>query len=1120
MTRWSQNAHFPWAIWDAITQSTKLVSLRSPFFHPFLFQLFQHYRLLEHQKCQYWQWNKPLASRADLSKWLDPFYVFLVCVCINSCDKRKLVILNSRRNLHKKRSIHSEDSPVTLKSRFISKRSLICTDSTVRRGCLGDLSPIEFDKCDSNTTACKTCDGPNCNNRYEFQKCYQCNSTEDVDCIRATHWFTPVMCHSYNDTCYVHVANDVVSRGCLKESSIPNVEMECKDPDVCEQCRGEAGCNNKIVDGEFCMTCDSNNNTNCRTNITIELRTQCPLSVTPLGCYRFEDEGDLVKRGCLSDIRPDERKMCRQQGGTCKTCFGDDCNARVSFRTCTVCNSTASVNCIRGPSLFPVVTCRDYLDECYTRVKNGVVDRGCLRQSAPSHEGLIKDCADTDVCTTCVDNAHCNSKVVDGEFCLMCDSKFDPNCKSNVSFEMRTQCKLSVTPLGCYRFEDDGDLVKRGCLSDIRPDERQMCRQQGDNCKTCLGNDCNSKIAFQQCHVCNSTESVNCIRNPDLFPAITCRNYVDNCFTHVRNDKVVRGCVSQSKSQVIEDDCGVKANTDYCEKCKDGKCNDRTVDGEFCLTCDSTVDKNCNRNVSTEMRTQCPLAVRPMGCYRFEDEGDLVKRGCLADVRADDREMCRKQGENCKTCLGNDCNGKITFQQCVTCRSTSNETSCEMNAASFNKKHCKHYTDSCFTHVRNNVTTRGCLLEQKNDLDGVDFQTDCLDADLCQKCDKVDNCNVAPVAIETCGVQDGSHHPFKLVQCPKAVSTLGCYRAVDIFTGVSTRGCVSQLPTQVRQICRQEGDSCKTCKSNSMAGEVCNALDSFTKCYGCDSLSNPNCAATPNDGMIVTCENYNDTCFTSLNPSNGQVRRGCLSAMSAQFVNTCKYNEKNCKTCVDGQIACNNGSVGIERCIECDSRVDRNCVSQPYQFGEGKECNRNELWNWQGCYLSVENGHVKRGCVRDISDSTHKQTCLDGNASCKVCNGSNCNRKETFQSCYDCDSRTFEQCSQVNASATVVCRNYLDTCVVSLSQDGHIRRGCSEQFTPADLAADAQHTRCPSGNCNGLIYPTNRPLCHRCNGNDNCQFLENKINSTTLQPCPRYARNDQCFSLLRMRKWL
>lgn len=990
-------------------------------------------------------------------------------------------------------------------------------DSSIQRGCLSDLTPVEHSRCDLDQKGCKVCEGANCNNRHEFQQCVRCNSTENVDCVRAIHWFDPVTCRAYDDVCYTHVANDVVTRGCLQESTNVNISIECNNPDICEKCVDQAGCNNKIVDGEFCMTCDSNTNPDCRANLTIDFRTQCSLAVTPLGCYRFEDNDDSVRRGCLSDVHAEEREMCRRHSENCKTCFGDDCNTRISFQKCHVCNSTASVDCIRNPRSFPVVTCRDYLDECFTHVNHDVVERGCLREAAISNDALTQECENRDLCEKCVDEAQCNSRIVDGEFCITCDSDDDPDCRDKVSYGMRTQCPLAVRPLGCYRLADDanGRQVKRGCLTDIRADEREMCRREGATCKTCAGNDCNAKIAFQQCHVCSSTESVNCIRVPDVFPVVTCHNYLDECFTHVRDDTVVRGCASQSNSSVIDTDCQVNGvNSDYCERCKTERCNKRTVNGEFCLTCDSSTDSNCRNNTTVEMRTQCALAVRPMGCYRLEGDQDSVARGCLANLFPNERQLCRKEDDMCKTCLGNDCNAKITFQRCVACQSIGNDTVCESNAASLEQKLCKRYSDVCFTHVKHNVTTRGCLLEQRTDV-----RTDCLDPDLCEKCDAHDSCNEAPVAFEKCGIQEGPKHPFRLKQCDKAVKALGCYRSVDQFSGVSRRGCVSELRASQRLLCREEGDHCKTCKSNAQTeDQVCNSLDTFTRCYGCDSRSNSNCAVNPTHGMILTCAAYNDTCFTAMNPVNGRVRRGCLARMPPPFVKSCRAGDVNCSVCSKGRSACNNHSVGLERCIECDSRVDRNCIDRLHKFGSGKQCNANDPMSWQGCYLSIDNGRVRRGCVSDITDSDEKRDCMDRTGECKTCFGRLCNRKAEFQSCYHCSSETFEQCSQANSSATVICRNYLGNCVINLRRDGHIRRGCSDQFKPDELAPGGNFFRCSGSNCNGQIFPENRQRCHRCNGDDECQYLENVNEASTLQPCPLYSETDECFSLLRKRK--
>ena len=146
-----------------------------------------------------------------------------------------------------------------------------------------------------------------------------------------------------------------------------------------------------------------------------------------------------------------------------------------------------------------------------------------------------------------------------------------------------------------------------------------MCRRQGDSCKTCIGNDCNEKVAFTNCRVCNSTTNVNCIRSPNSFASVTCRDYIDECYSHVDNDIVVRGCLKQNAQAQI----GCERNNDLCERCDGPNCNNKLIDGEFCLTCDSENDPNCVQNLNFTMRTQCKLALQQRGCYRFDDTGSI-----------------------------------------------------------------------------------------------------------------------------------------------------------------------------------------------------------------------------------------------------------------------------------------------------------------------------------------------------------------------------------------------------------------------------------------------------------------------------------------------------------------
>lgn len=154
-----------------------------------------------------------------------------------------------------------------------------------------------------------------------------------------------------------------------------------------------------------------------------------------------------------------------------------------------------------------------------------------------------------------------------------------------------------------------GDIIKRGCINnDLHPGEIAMCRQQGANCKTCYGNDCNTKLTFQRCRSCNSATNVDCIRSVGSVGEITCRDYMDTCYVHVRANITTRGCLAQpSTPTAVQTECR-RTNSDFCETCTDNNCNSLLIDSDYCLTCDSQIDPNCRNTLNSTMRQQCNLA--------------------------------------------------------------------------------------------------------------------------------------------------------------------------------------------------------------------------------------------------------------------------------------------------------------------------------------------------------------------------------------------------------------------------------------------------------------------------------------------------------------------------------
>lgn len=146
--------------------------------------------------------------------------------------------------------------------------------------------------------------------------------------------------------------------------------------------------------------------------------------------------------------------MCRRNGEFCKTCSGNNCNAKVNFQSCHVCTSANSLNCIVNINAVPTQTCKNYLDECFVHVVNNAVTRGC----ALENDQLAEDCKDPTKCEVCSDTANCNNNIIGAnDYCYTCDSESDPNCKDNLNDSMLTQCPLSVSQMGCFRYADGGN---------------------------------------------------------------------------------------------------------------------------------------------------------------------------------------------------------------------------------------------------------------------------------------------------------------------------------------------------------------------------------------------------------------------------------------------------------------------------------------------------------------------------------------------------------------------------------------------------------------------------------------------------------------------------------------
>lgn len=558
------------------------------------------------------------------------------------------------------------------------------------------------------------------------------------------------------DECFTHVINNDVQRGCLSsvtDLSLGGVDIvkDCMFGEICKKCSNFNLCNNQTIDPEYCISCDSHFDSVCVIGSQI-YRKKCPLSVSPFGCFLAVDEGNSVKRGCMSDLSGEERKGYRENSKA-KVCFGFDCNLKPSFQKCYACNSSADgERCIYSPSQTNQITCDDYLGSCYTHIENGVVNRGCIGDtSIPSAD----DCTDPTTCQVCSNGDGCNNEVFKSEKCFSCHSDVDPQCRTNPLYAANRLCPVSTTQMGCYHIENSTTVV-RGCVNQLSQHEFEDCVKNPEQCKICQLSNCNLRETFQKCFVCSSLVSSNCMANHGNIETKVCTSYDDECFSYAKGSSVRRGCLKEMKNEFIVE---CRNTPEKCETCSrpnnSNICNNRDLSGDTCIECDSNHDLNClDDKELIKSETICSLGVnKTAGCYLQVVRGKRHKRGCVSDlIPLPAREMCINQTEDCKSCIGKNCNEKLSYQRCHVCNGRHNP-GCAETPDESNSTICPDYISSCLTGTdRLGYTHRRCSTSATLDKDEFldQFQI-CSDVNcnkyhfpryrlLCYQCNGVEDC--------------------------------------------------------------------------------------------------------------------------------------------------------------------------------------------------------------------------------------------------------------------------------------------------------------------------------------------------------------------------------------------
>lgn len=288
----------------------------------------------------------------------------------------------------------------------------------------------------------------------------------------------------------------------------------------------------------------------------------------------------------------------------------------------------------------------------------------------------------------------------------------------------------------------------------------------------------------------------------------------------------------------------------------------------------------------------------------------------------------------------------------------------------------------------NGVTTRGCL----GDIEDPAERARCEDPEdfSCVTCGDADACNnhvwrschmCSEVLNETCA---GEQQMILDAQyCGNYREPNLCYeRFVD---GRVERGCEADLGEEA---CVGNTE-CLVCDR-----DACNKDDSVTfkgsLCHQCDSLSDPDCAASATDATHCGQE---DVCITRV--VDGVLGRGCLSKLNEEDHRKCQNPEDS--SC----LMCDTESCNTIRWLQCHQCNGTSACNEQQQDSERKFC-RNHVTD-NRCYERIEDHMVTRGCEADLAEDAC-ETSLE----CRSCGTDLCNKDAAYE------LHTRQRCQQCN----------------------------------------------------------------------------------------------------------
>lgn len=930
-----------------------------------------------------------------------------------------------------------------------------------------DTADDLYDDCLSGeSSTCQICNENNCNKELfpaDWQSCLRCDSNTDSDCeSEPAAYGSYCAVYAAGDACVTSLENGRTRRGCQSE-----IYCDANQVASCRICEGancnsvDLGSSNVGEPGKWqdlplsCLVC-----TDIESCASVTTPTTCQGNNKQLCSTVFNDDGQVIARGCSDAVLAEHLGYCEANSKSCPQCKSNGCNNAVSladYVDCYQCDSELDENCAWEA---PKKT-RQCQGQCMTGMypRSSAVDtallptRGCLDDLEQADR---EQCADGKhaSCTAC-SGALCNSEQIieTPQECYKC---LDPLCEDVFT----AKCVAYRENDQCYLAFDSMSVVAMGCVSEFETQVvNELLAQQ--RLLLCEGQNCNFLDIIPNpntCLQCNSLSDPRCATHPNQLQTTSICSSIPytQCVTHIdAAGTTTRGCVSNLDS---DDFYGcITGSAENCELCTGTNCNGLSVypaNRRRCHQCDSATNADCATAPSSS--AVCPI-------YEAEDTcvttiiKDVTHRGCSSSLSCPDPS----NPSTCRVCSGDACNTidlerlnvdgyPGTWQEppisCLTCASSSE---CSSGGGTLEKCVGQDNCVTVFDSTGDVVTSRGC--SEALDTTSANYCDE--QPNNCPRCNS-NGCNVADSLKNyvDCLVCDSSVNPDCANDASKITKTRKCHQScmsafLPLFGETEDpsyallRNCFDDMEQEDRETCGTDANKfCASCEANK-----CNNVDLVATRHSCLSCRGDDCQ----NAQPATCANYRETdeCYIEFDEQRSVVAQGCLSEYSHEEIYLLQRSKRLLR-CADNDCNTIESLAEPQTCVLCSSRTDRNCAVSPSSVNSATSC---QLTGLPECYTRVlADGATERGCLSSLEEDEFLG-CFNGTAAfCSACLGDSCNKAvypTDRTSCHICSSDTNGNCESAPNSLSV-CPVYAagDSCVTNL-RGGVTYRDCGSSLS-------------------------------------------------------------------------